>query len=57
MTTDSTLSTFGFRFGRNGAHAARTMMLGELRTLFIHQPETATKADYVISEQAWAAPA
>ena len=46
MTTDSTLTKFGFRFGRNGAHAARTMMLGELRTLFIHQPETATKADY-----------
>jgi hypothetical protein len=46
VTTDSTLTKFGFRFGRNGAHAARTMMLGELRTLFIHQPETATKEDY-----------
>lgn len=46
MTNDSTLCKFGFRFGRNGAHAARTMMLSELRTLFDHQAEAATKADY-----------
>ena len=46
MTIESTLTKFGYRFGRNGAHAARTMMSGELAILLAHQLETASKADY-----------
>jgi hypothetical protein len=34
MTTQQALLNFGFKFGKNGAHAARTMMLAELRALF-----------------------
>ena len=35
----------GFRFGINGPHAARTMMLEELRTLFAYTPP-AQRANY-----------
>lgn len=41
------LSTLGFRFGVNGPHAARTMMLDDLKILFAHVPATAAHADYV----------
>lgn len=41
------LSRLGFRFGRNGPHAARTMMLDDLRALLAHTPADATREDYV----------
>lgn len=37
----------GFRFGINGPHAARTMMLDDLRLLLGHTPAQATRADHV----------
>lgn len=40
------LSKLGFRFGANGSHAARTMMLDDLRLLFAHVPANASKVDY-----------
>lgn len=39
------LSRLGFRFGVNGPHAARTMMLDDLRTLLARLPAHATRAD------------
>lgn len=41
------LSKLGFRFGLNGPHAARTMMLDELRLLLSHTGLQAARADYV----------
>jgi hypothetical protein len=41
------LQALGFRFGLNGPHAARTMMLDDLRVLMAHTPAHATRADYV----------
>ncbi|BBA40933.1 MULTISPECIES: hypothetical protein [Burkholderia] len=43
---DALLVKLGFRFGINGPHAARTMMLDDLRLLFSHTPPQATRADY-----------
>lgn len=40
------LSQLGFRFGINGPHAARTMMLDDIRTLLAHTPAEASRADY-----------
>lgn len=40
------LEKLGFRFGTNGPHAARTMMLDDLRVLFVHVPANASHADY-----------
>jgi hypothetical protein len=40
------LEQLGFRFGTNGPHAARTMMLDDLRVLFSHVPADAARADY-----------
>lgn len=40
------LAKLGFRFGVNGPHAARTMMLDDLRVLFSHVPANAAHADY-----------
>lgn len=40
------LSQLGFRFGLNGPHAARTMMLDDLRVLFSHTSTDATRKDY-----------
>lgn len=40
------LSRLGFRFGISGPHAARTMMLDDLRLLLAHTPLHATRADY-----------
>lgn len=40
------LLRFGFKFGRGGAHAARTMMLAELRRLVDVTGEAALCADY-----------
>lgn len=41
-----TLVKLGFRLGINGPHAARTMMLDDLRALLSHIPSDATRADY-----------
>ena len=41
------LSQLGFRFGINGPHAARTMMLDDLRLLLEHTSPQATRADYI----------
>ncbi|CAN7145442.1 hypothetical protein LJR267_000009 [Paraburkholderia hospita] len=40
------LLKLGFRFGINGPHAARTMMLDDLRLLLSHTPPQATRSDY-----------
>ena len=40
------LAQLGFRFGLNGPHAARTMMLDDLRLLLAHTSPQATRADY-----------
>ena len=40
------LAKLGFRFGVNGPHAARTVMLDDLRVLFAHVPANAAHADY-----------
>ncbi|NBC47295.1 MAG: hypothetical protein GVY22_04745 [Gammaproteobacteria bacterium] len=40
------LLRFGFKFGRGGVHAARTMMLPELQRLLEALPEDAEQADY-----------
>lgn len=41
------LSRLGFRFGINGPHAARTMMLPDLRVLLASTPPQAMRADYL----------
>lgn len=48
MTTDreTALQALGFRFGISGPHAARTMMLDELRLLLGHTSAQASRADY-----------
>jgi hypothetical protein len=43
---DQVLTKLGFRFGANGPHAARTMMLDDLRVLFSHVPVDGARADY-----------
>lgn len=40
------LTQLGFRFGINGPHAARTMMLDDLRTLFMRTSCQATRDEY-----------
>jgi hypothetical protein len=40
------LTKLGFRFGLNGPHAARTMMLEDLQALFAHVPAGAPRAEY-----------
>lgn len=40
------LTRLGFRVGINGPHAARTMMLDDLRILLAHTPCGATRQDY-----------
>ncbi len=47
QSSGALLSQLGFRFGINGPHAARTMMLDDLRVLLAHMPAQATRADYV----------
>jgi len=47
LSDDSTQrARLGFRDGLNGPHAARTMMLADLRALLAHLPPDATRADY-----------
>nr|WP_294866190.1 hypothetical protein [uncultured Pseudogulbenkiania sp.] len=43
---ESLLTQLGFRFGINGPHAARTMMLDDMRLLLAHTSENAIRADY-----------
>ncbi|UVO16608.1 BREX-1 system adenine-specific DNA-methyltransferase PglX [Stutzerimonas stutzeri] len=46
MTSQQSLIKFGFKFGKNGAHAARTMMLAELQDLFAYTPVDADRDQY-----------
>lgn len=46
MTSQQSLIKFGFKFGKNGAHAARTMMLAELQELFAYTPVDADREQY-----------
>jgi hypothetical protein len=46
VTQEPLLVKLGFRFGINGPHAARTMMLDDLRALLSHTPADAIRADY-----------
>ena len=43
---EALLIQLGFRFGINGPHAARTMMLDDLRLLMAHTAPQATRTDY-----------
>ena len=45
-TKEQLLTKLGFRFGANGPHSARTMMLDDLRMLFSYVPANALRADY-----------
>ena len=44
QTREHLLTRLGFRFGSNGSHAARTMMLGDLALLFERLPADAGRA-------------
>ena len=43
---EQALIKFGYRCGRSGAHASRTMMLAELSTLLANVPPGAARCDY-----------
>lgn len=43
MVEENTLSQIGFKFGKNGAHSARSMMIEELKELLFARDESATK--------------
>ena len=45
--TEEQLQPFGFKFGKNGAHSARTIMLDELVRLFEHNDSDTTKERYL----------
>lgn len=45
-TREKLLSKLGFRFGTNGPHAARTMMLEDISVLCALLPADASRADY-----------
>jgi len=47
VVSQELLAQLGFRFGISGPHAARTMMLYDLRLLLAHTPPQATRADYM----------
>jgi len=40
------LKKLGFKFGRNGAHSARSMMIEELKLLLFSRPDNAGQEDY-----------
>lgn len=46
MSSTVAQQKFGFKFGRNGAHASRTMMLAEVSELFHGRPASATADQY-----------
>ena len=49
VTKQQLLTKVGFRFGANGPHSARTMMLDDLHVLFSHVPADGARADYTQS--------
>jgi hypothetical protein len=48
MASQETLIKFGFKFGQNGAHSARSMMLEELRSLFQATTPDFTQEQYQV---------
>jgi hypothetical protein len=46
MTRNEILLKYGYKFGRNGAHASRTMMLSEVSTLLASVTTSAARGDY-----------
>lgn len=46
MTSEKVQTLLGFKYGRNGAHASRTMMLSEITELFAHSPANANAQSY-----------
>lgn len=46
MLSEQTQIKLGFKYGRNGAHSSRTMMLSEISELFSHRPVTANARAY-----------
>ncbi|BAJ01319.1 hypothetical protein [Shewanella violacea] len=46
MTSEDNLVSLGFKFGKNGAHSARSMMIEELSLLFLSCSENATQVDF-----------
>ncbi|SER33510.1 MULTISPECIES: EF-hand domain-containing protein [Halopseudomonas] len=46
MSSTATQQKLGFKFGRNGVHSSRTMMLAEISELFHGRPASATAAQY-----------
>ncbi|ASM54508.1 hypothetical protein PNIG_a2498 [Pseudoalteromonas nigrifaciens] len=46
MVEENTLSQIGFKFGKNGAHSARSMMIEDLKLLLFSRDEAATQEDY-----------
>lgn len=46
MTTQQSLTNFGFKFGKSGAHDSRTMMLPELRALFSRTDINTSRQQY-----------
>jgi hypothetical protein len=46
MRSEQQLAELGFKFGKNGAHSARSMMIEELKLLLFSRDESASKTDY-----------
>ncbi|MEE1982160.1 hypothetical protein [Shewanella xiamenensis] len=46
MEQQQYLTNIGFKFGKNGAHSARSMMIEELKVLLFSRDQDAFKADY-----------
>ncbi|MGH1382629.1 MAG: hypothetical protein ACRAU9_16920, partial [Shewanella xiamenensis] len=46
MEQQQYLTNIGFKFGKNGAHSARSMMIEELKVLLFSRDQDASKADY-----------
>lgn len=46
MVNQKYLTELGFKFGKNGAHSARSMMIEELSHLLFCRDESASKSDY-----------
>ncbi|NYA44686.1 hypothetical protein HZI31_15410 [Serratia fonticola] len=46
MSSDERLVRLGFKFGKSGAHSARSLMYAELKTLLNARPCEATRYDY-----------
>lgn len=46
MRNEQQLATLGFKFGKSGAHSARSMMIEELKVLLFAHDKNATQAEY-----------